>query len=62
VDGITAIMLVVVSTISFLVHLYSSRYMAEDPHIVRFFTYLSLFTTFMFILVLGDNLFILFLG
>jgi NADH-ubiquinone oxidoreductase chain 5 len=36
--------------------------MEQDPHTVRFFTYLSLFTTFMFLLVLGDNLFILFLG
>lgn len=55
-------MLVVVSTVSFLVHLYSIKYMSEDPHIVRFFSYLSLFTVFMYILVLGNNLFILFVG
>ena len=56
IDEISAIMLVVVSTVSFIVHIYSIAYMRSDPHSVRFFTYLSLFTIFMFLLVLGDNL------
>lgn len=62
VDEISAVMLIVVSTVSFVVHIYSITYMGHDPHGVRFFTYLSLFTTCMFLLVLGNNLFILFLG
>lgn len=48
--------------ISFLVQLYSYNYMSGDPHIIRFYSYLSLFTFFMLILVTGDNILILFLG
>lgn len=48
--------------ISFLVQLYSQNYMENDPHIIRFFSYLSLFTFFMLILICGENLLILFLG
>jgi NADH-quinone oxidoreductase subunit L len=44
IDTLTGVMLVVVSTISAFVHLYSFGYMAEDPHRPRFFSYLSLFT------------------
>ena len=55
-------MFVVVLTVSSLVHFYSIKYMAQDPHIIRFFTYLSLFTIFMLILVSGSNLIILFVG
>jgi NADH:ubiquinone oxidoreductase subunit 5 (subunit L)/multisubunit Na+/H+ antiporter MnhA subunit len=55
-------MLVVVNTISALVHLYSTSYMEEDPHIVRFMSYLSLFTFFMLVLVTADNFLQLFLG
>ncbi len=55
-------MLVVVTTISALVHLYSIGYMAEDPHRPRFFAYLSLFTFFMLALVTADNLVQLFFG
>ena len=55
-------MLGIVATVSFIVHIYSIVYMGHDPHVVRFFTYLSFFTTCMFLLVLGNNLFILFLG
>lgn len=62
VDEISAVMLVVVATVSFVVHIYSIAYMRHDPHVARFFTYLSLFTVCMFLLVLGNNLFILFLG
>jgi NADH-quinone oxidoreductase subunit L len=62
VDTLTAVMLVVVTTISALVHLYSIGYMAEDPHRPRFFSYLSLFTFAMLMLVTADNLVQLFFG
>jgi NADH-quinone oxidoreductase subunit L len=62
IDGLTAVMLVVVTTVSALVHLYSIGYMAEDPHRPRFFGYLSLFTFFMLSLVTADNLVQLFFG
>ena len=55
-------MLVVVLTVSTLVHLYSTEYMSEDPHLPRFLSYLSLFTFFMLILVTADNFISLFLG
>lgn len=55
-------MFFVVNLISCLVHVYSSEYMAEDPHLPRFMSYLSLFTFFMLILVTADNLAQLFLG
>ncbi len=61
-DGLTALMLVVVTSISALVHIYSSEYMSEDPHIQRFMSYLSLFTFFMVILVTGDNYCQVFIG
>ena len=56
VDTLTAVMLVVVNTISSLVHLYSIGYMDEDPYRPRFFAYLSLFTFAMLMLVTADNL------
>jgi NADH-quinone oxidoreductase subunit L len=62
VDTLTAVMLVVVTTISGLVHLYSTGYMAEDPYRPRFFSYLSLFTFAMLMLVTADNLVQLFFG
>lgn len=61
-DTLTAVMLVVVNTVSSLVHLYSIGYMAEDPHRPRFFAYLSLFTFAMLMLVTADNLAQLFFG
>nr|YP_010508049.1 NADH dehydrogenase subunit 5 [Phytophthora gonapodyides]UXG56390.1 NADH dehydrogenase subunit 5 [Phytophthora gonapodyides] len=61
-DSLTMIMLVVVTSISTLVHLYSSQYMAHDPHLSRFMSYLSLFTFFMIILVTGDNFMQMFVG
>ena len=61
-DSVTSIMLVVVTFISTLVHLYSSEYMKEDPHLPRFMGYLSLFTFFMLILVSGDNFLQMFVG
>jgi NADH-quinone oxidoreductase subunit L len=62
VDTLTAVMLVVVTTVSAFVHLYSIGYMEEDPHRPRFFAYLSLFTFAMLMLVTADNLVQLFFG
>jgi NADH-quinone oxidoreductase subunit L len=62
IDTLTAVMLVVVTTISGFVHLYSMGYMAEDPYRPRFFAYLSLFTFFMLMLVTADNLVQMFFG
>jgi NADH-quinone oxidoreductase subunit L len=62
VDTLTAIMLVVVTTVSSLVHVYSIGYMAEDPHRSRFFAYLSLFTFAMLMLVTADNFLQMFFG
>lgn len=61
-DSLTAIMCVVVTFISFLVHLYSTEYMSHDPHLARFMSYLSLFTFFMLILVTADNFVQMFVG
>ena len=62
VDALTAVMLVVVTTVSSLVHLYSWGYMDEDPDQPRFFAYLSLFTFAMLMLVTADNLVQMFFG
>ena len=62
VDTLTAVMLVVVTTVSALVHLYSWGYMSEDPDQPRFFAYLSLFTFAMLMLVTSDNLVQMFFG
>ena len=62
VDTLTAVMLVVVTGVSSLVHLYSIGYMAEDPHRPRFFSYLSLFTFAMLMLVTANNFLQLFFG
>lgn len=61
-DTLTAVMLIVVTTVSFLVHLYSIGYMHEDPSRPRFFAYLSLFTFAMLVLVTADDLVQLFFG
>jgi NADH-quinone oxidoreductase subunit L len=62
VDTLTAVMLVVVTTVSSLVHLYSWGYMEEDPSQPRFFAYLSLFTFAMLMLVTADSLVQMFFG
>jgi NADH-quinone oxidoreductase subunit L len=62
IDTLTAVMLVVVGTVSSLVHLYSIGYMSDDPSRPRFFAYLSLFTFAMLMLVTADNLVQLFFG
>jgi NADH-quinone oxidoreductase subunit L len=62
VDSLTAVMLVVVTTVSSLVHLYSWGYMEEDPSQPRFFAYLSLFSFAMLMLVTADSLVQMFFG
>ena len=62
VDALTGVMLVVVTGVSSLVHLYSIGYMADDPHRQRFFSYLSLFTFAMLMLVTANNFLQLFFG
>ncbi len=62
IDTLTAVMLVVVTTVSALVHLYSIGYMYDDPHRPRFFAYLSLFTFAMLMLVTADNFLQMFFG
>ncbi|MBO6503706.1 MAG: NADH-quinone oxidoreductase subunit L [Kordiimonadaceae bacterium] len=62
IDTLTAVMLIVVNTVSALVHWYSMGYMEEDPHKPRFFAYLSLFTFAMLMLVTSDNLVQMFFG
>jgi len=62
IDTLTAVMLVVVTGVSALVHVYSIGYMSHDPDNPRFFAYLSLFTFFMLMLVTSDNFLQLFFG
>ena len=62
IDTLTSVMLVVVNTVSALVHLYSLGYMSHDEHQPRFFAYLSLFTFAMLMLVTSDNLIQMFFG
>nr|WCH57648.1 NADH dehydrogenase subunit 5 [Hypnea wynnei] len=61
-DTITVVMLIVITSISGLVHLYSITYMETDPHLPRFMSYLSIFTFFMLMLVTADNLLQMFFG
>ena len=62
VDSLSVVMMVVVTTVSALVHVYSWGYMAEDPHKPRFFAYLSLFTFFMLALISAADFMQLFFG
>lgn len=61
-DSLTALMLVIVTIISMLVHIYSTEYMSHDPCLPRFMSYLSLFTAFMVVLVTADNYIQMFFG
>ena len=61
-DCLTLVMLIVVTFISTLVHLYSIDYMEHDPHLVRFMSFLSLFTFLMLILVTANNFIQMFVG
>ena len=62
VDGLTAMMMVVVTFVSLMVHIYTIGYMAEDPGYQRFFSYISLFTFSMLMLVMSNNFLQLFFG
>jgi NADH-quinone oxidoreductase subunit L len=62
VDPLAAVMLLVVTGVGFLIHVYSVGYMHKDPGFWRYFTYLNLFMFSMLLLVLGDNLLLLFIG
>jgi NADH-quinone oxidoreductase subunit L len=62
VDALTTVMLLVVTGIGLLIHLYALGYMGHDDGIIRFFVYLNLFIFFMLLLVMGDNLLVLFVG
>jgi NADH-quinone oxidoreductase subunit L len=61
-DNLSAVMILVVTGVGSLIHIYSVGYMAHDPEKVRYFSYLNLFTFFMLLLVLGGNLPLLFVG
>jgi NADH-quinone oxidoreductase subunit L len=62
VDQLSAVMILVVTGVGFLIHVYSTGYMAHDKDVARYFAYLNLFTTSMLLLVLGENLLLLFVG
>jgi len=61
-DSLSIVMMLVVSGVSFLIHIYSIGYMAGDKGFARYFTYLNLFVFFMLMLVMGNNFLILFIG
>jgi NADH-quinone oxidoreductase subunit L len=61
-DALSAVMVLVVTGVGFLIHVYSTGYMAEDHDVARYFTYLNLFTLAMLVLVLAENLLLLFVG
>ena len=61
-DQLTVSMFIPVLYISTLIHIYTTSYLADDPHNQRFFSYLSLFTFFMLLLVSGANYFVMFIG
>jgi NADH-quinone oxidoreductase subunit L len=62
IDPLTMIMLMVITGVGFLIHLYSIGYMHDDPAFTRFFVYLNLFIFFMLLLVMGSNLLMMFIG
>jgi NADH-quinone oxidoreductase subunit L len=62
VDQLTSVMILIVTGIGFLIHIYSAGYMGHDPGYYRFFAYLSLFIFMMLVLVLGDNYLVMFFG
>jgi NADH-quinone oxidoreductase subunit L len=62
IDQLSGVMMLVITGVGFLIHLYATSYMADDPSYARFFAYLNLFIFAMLVLVLGDNLPLLFVG
>src|SRR5439155_867788 len=61
-DQLSLIMLMVVTGVGFLIHIYSVGYMWDDPSYYRFFTYLNLFMFFMLTLILANNYLLMFIG
>jgi NADH-quinone oxidoreductase subunit L len=61
-DRLSVVMVLVVTGVGFLIHIYSIGYMWEDPSFYRFFSYLNLFMFFMLMLILGNNYLIMFIG
>jgi NADH-quinone oxidoreductase subunit L len=61
-DGLSGLLCLIITFIGFLIHIYSSGYMEHDPDYPRFFAYLNLFCGSMLVLVLGDNLPVMFIG
>ena len=61
-DGLSLVMMLVITGIGFLIHLYSAGFMLDDPSYSRFFSYMNLFVASMLMLVLADNLVLLYLG
>jgi NADH-quinone oxidoreductase subunit L len=61
-DALSLTMMFVITGVGFLIHLYSAGYMADDPGYARFFAYMNLFVSAMLVLVLADNLVLLYLG
>jgi NADH-quinone oxidoreductase subunit L len=61
-DGVSLVMMFIITGIGFLIHVYATGYMHDDPSFARFFSYMNLFVSAMLILVLGDNLLLLFMG
>ncbi len=61
-DPLSLVMLLVVTVVGFFIHLYSTEYMHDDPRFARFMSYMNLFVGSMLLLVLGDNLLLLYLG
>lgn len=62
IDPLSSVMMLIITGIGFLIHVYSIGYMHEEPSFARFFTYLNLFVFMMLILVMGNNLMLLFVG
>ena len=61
-DALSAMMLLVVTGVGFLIHVYSIGYMEHEKDVARFFVYMNLFMAMMLTLVLGNNLLVLFVG
>ena len=61
-DGLTLVMMSVITGVGFLIHLFSTEFMEEDPSYARYFSYLNMFVASMLILVMADNLLLLYLG
>jgi len=61
-DGVSMVMMFIITGIGFLIHVYATGYMHDDPSFARFFAYMNLFIAAMLILVLADNLLLLFMG